>query len=760
MSFPHFLPPSEEDFPEEDHPADQHQFSSFSPRPSRPHQPGQPAGLPDTSLSHYPSRSSQHWSPANVNYTSDMFFQGDPSSPYYALSSELNNSNISAAAYAESSQHAYMHPPAQSVKLDTPTSHPPSLYSRLQASNFVPYPTSQGFMGDSDVPYHSHEQYHPENNHAMLHTADSLPYSSSTGVKDEPFTPTSPQFIFEFPGGEDEPPPFELPSASVFPDHSSSSQVPTCDSPALEGSCSTSRTRPGSPTTEAMKSMMSVFRVDPFASYDADSGTRRKRRKRGSTYARTTDPEASSKEEPLMFTFQLEVAPPEWATDELEADPLENEYASLHDWQDQPDIQSPDHKEDLDYAVFDDNVEVYRIQHSAFESAPDTSGISRISRAAALSMPVPLPGTGPSTSLFADEHTESPETSLPLPIETMYTAEGTSVVSASEEANTSAGLTYPSSHSRQSSIARSLLGADSDTYEEAVDVPPSSVSLVLEGATANSVPVLINKRSRLRPTKMHICWICHKEFPRPSGLATHMNTHSGAKRSSYTIHNLLMFLIHFVIRCYFILFRLDNHISPHFIAYKCPVPACSKMFAVRSNARRHLRTHGTLFESLVPFRASSPDSGLHDRDHEQDGDEDDHFGSEDTPPGMDVDFRYVTTAHDHNYDPEHNSNHGRDPDFRVDAPASPSGESTTSTAGSSSYGYLPSRNVDPVGGAREASEAHALLKDRVAPLSFGSVTAPLTSCSEGDGKCDKRHSEDDEGIQFPFHAMQVRWFSS
>ncbi|KAF8496955.1 hypothetical protein JB92DRAFT_2746159, partial [Gautieria morchelliformis] len=54
---------------------------------------------------------------------------------------------------------------------------------------------------------------------------------------------------------------------------------------------------------------------------------------------------------------------------------------------------------------------------------------------------------------------------------------------------------------------------------------------------------------------MHICWICHKEFPRPSGLATHMNTHSGAK------------------------------------PYRCPVPACSKTFAVRSNARRHLRIH-------------------------------------------------------------------------------------------------------------------------------------------------------------------------
>ncbi|KAH9933782.1 uncharacterized protein B0H18DRAFT_870374 [Fomitopsis serialis] len=55
---------------------------------------------------------------------------------------------------------------------------------------------------------------------------------------------------------------------------------------------------------------------------------------------------------------------------------------------------------------------------------------------------------------------------------------------------------------------------------------------------------------------MHQCKVCLKLFPRPSGLATHMNSHSGAK------------------------------------PYKCPIPTCTKSFAVRSNAKRHLRTHG------------------------------------------------------------------------------------------------------------------------------------------------------------------------
>jgi hypothetical protein len=35
-----------------------------------------------------------------------------------------------------------------------------------------------------------------------------------------------------------------------------------------------------------------------------------------------------------------------------------------------------------------------------------------------------------------------------------------------------------------------------------------------------------------RKNKMHRCPLCDKLFPRPSGLATHMNSHSGAKRAS------------------------------------------------------------------------------------------------------------------------------------------------------------------------------------------------------------------------------------
>lgn len=71
-----------------------------------------------------------------------------------------------------------------------------------------------------------------------------------------------------------------------------------------------------------------------------------------------------------------------------------------------------------------------------------------------------------------------------------------------------------------------------------------------------------------KKSKMHQCNVCQKWFPRPSGLATHMNSHSGAK------------------------------------PYKCPIPNCTKSFAVRSNAKRHLRTHGIFPSSEHPTAPS------------------------------------------------------------------------------------------------------------------------------------------------------------
>ncbi|KAI0092689.1 hypothetical protein BDY19DRAFT_862512, partial [Irpex rosettiformis] len=55
--------------------------------------------------------------------------------------------------------------------------------------------------------------------------------------------------------------------------------------------------------------------------------------------------------------------------------------------------------------------------------------------------------------------------------------------------------------------------------------------------------------------KKHACDVCGRAFNRPSSLAIHINTHTGAQ------------------------------------PYVCPFPGCGRKFNVNSNMRRHFRNH-------------------------------------------------------------------------------------------------------------------------------------------------------------------------
>ncbi|KAI0792514.1 hypothetical protein C8Q75DRAFT_604658 [Abortiporus biennis] len=137
-----------------------------------------------------------------------------------------------------------------------------------------------------------------------------------------------------------------------------------------------------------------------------------------------------------------------------------------------------------------------------------------------------------------------------------------------EEIDDGSECSLPSASSDLSPSTGSTYGSfdDSMSFESMVAHGPAfdSCSPASPEHELSSPTLSASEGPKSKKSKMHQCTICSKWFPRPSGLATHMNSHSGAR------------------------------------PFKCPIPSCTKSFAVRSNAKRHLRTHGIFPQSDHP----------------------------------------------------------------------------------------------------------------------------------------------------------------
>nr|GAT60419.1 predicted protein [Mycena chlorophos] len=102
-------------------------------------------------------------------------------------------------------------------------------------------------------------------------------------------------------------------------------------------------------------------------------------------------------------------------------------------------------------------------------------------------------------------------------------------------------------HARDSTEPSRL--SDSGPSEEDTNSGPSEEDMEVVETFKRT-----RKRAKSKDAPKHTCTICAGSFNRPSSLATHMNTHTGA--------------------------------AP----FCCPLPGCDRRFNVESNMRRHTRT--------------------------------------------------------------------------------------------------------------------------------------------------------------------------
>lgn len=93
-----------------------------------------------------------------------------------------------------------------------------------------------------------------------------------------------------------------------------------------------------------------------------------------------------------------------------------------------------------------------------------------------------------------------------------------------------------SQYSADESVGSSSAPGSRDGHTEGRSPTPPSESANSSPRSASSRPSTTErtKSGTQKKSKMHQCTVCSKWFPRPSGLATHMNSHSGAKRTCFS----------------------------------------------------------------------------------------------------------------------------------------------------------------------------------------------------------------------------------
>lgn len=131
------------------------------------------------------------------------------------------------------------------------------------------------------------------------------------------------------------------------------------------------------------------------------------------------------------------------------------------------------------------------------------------------------PSVVPPLVFDGEEYDDESECSLPSATSDVFRSVYHNVQSPAQysSSNSESGLSYSASVSHHSR---------NDTRSMHSSTPPPDSASSSPRLTER--PVSERSKSAHKKSKMHQCTVCTKWFPRPSGLATHMNSHSGAKR--------------------------------------------------------------------------------------------------------------------------------------------------------------------------------------------------------------------------------------